>query len=140
MIKFLALMFVIVLSLMLLTACGGSRLSGTWESSGGSETWSFSGSRFTFTVRLPQPSYVNPPHNPNTSAEERERIEREGRERVEKQIEAWRENPNYVRTGTYSLSDTEIELTWNGGQVEVTDFSRTENTIVIWGTRFTRQR
>ena len=51
---------------------------------------------------------------------------------------------NYVsETGTYSITGDQIELTFidvDGPYVYVCDFSRTENTIVIDGTRYTRQR
>ena len=40
--------------------------------------------------------------------------------------------------GTFSISGDQIELVHNSGRVEVRSFSRTENTINIGGTRFTR--
>ena len=45
----------------------------------------------------------------------------------------------HTRTGTYSLTDTELELVFSDGGIVVHEFTSTENTITLDGTRFTRK-
>jgi hypothetical protein len=51
----------------------------------------------------------------------------------------WRKY-RHTRTGTYSLTDTELELVFADGEIVVHDFTSTENTITLDGTRFTRKQ
>jgi hypothetical protein len=43
------------------------------------------------------------------------------------------------RNGTYSLSDNQIEIVWDGGRIEVFSFSSTQNTISLDGNLYKKQ-
>jgi len=43
-------------------------------------------------------------------------------------------------SGTYSITGDKMEMIFADGTIKVFDFSRTENTITISGTQFTRRR
>jgi len=123
--RIITLGLVILVFVMLFSACGGG-LSGSWEFADGGRvrsTFSFSGNSFTFWEEDQSPG------SPGETADEAAQRRDEGR----------------TRTGTYLISRDQsgerIELTWDdNGRIEVYDFSRTENTIEIARTRYTRQR
>ena len=101
---------VVVLVLVAVGCGGGNRLSGTWEAGreGSRETFEFSGNRFTHTTP--------------------------GQRWATGQIITH----GSTRSGTFSISDDQIELNYEGGNIAVHSFSRTENTITIGGRRFNR--
>jgi len=45
-----------------------------------------------------------------------------------------------VQKGTYSISENKIEMVFSNGDTEVFPFSRTENTLTIYGRRYDRKR
>jgi hypothetical protein len=110
----------VVFTLFLTTACGGGGLSGTYANEKhDNETYTFSGKTYTYTFEWEDRTTTVPMDD--TPAVEHV-VYRKDQEQ-----------------GEYSISGDEIEMIDSDGVVKVYSFSRTENTIVIDGTRYVKR-
>ena len=118
----LSIVLIIVVAVIIVVSTSNNieQLSGTWEYDGGGsrETYEFFGNTYTYTETsgLFPASSAGPGGSgglPQTFSS--------------------------TEKGTYSLSKGKIELIDEYGYISVYDFSRTDNTIKIGGTRYSRK-
>jgi hypothetical protein len=112
--KRIALFFVAIALVFTLTACGGGGLSGTYV-----VEWQYRGDTYTNTYKFSGKSYT-----------------REGPIALGL---TGRPSAHMSEQGTYSIVDDKIEFVKSDGEVKVSSFSRTDNTIRIGETRYVKR-
>jgi len=140
-----------VIGFSMIACSDDNRLSGTWEFAGGRAgvtTIEFVGNNFILTD---YPSLSRHQGQWGVFTEQwggipafsDGRINREALVRVSEEIWPVSELFQYRRVlnGTYSISDGQIELVFSdSGTINVLNFSRTENTITLGGSRLTQRQ